>query len=106
MKVKWGERVGGKRLGPGSALGRRRVYGWRVGMTQVKNRESDGEEEGGCRAGKASIGIWTWSVYCATLSAEGHTKSLTNNTTYRSALLLLRSYVCLERECVCVCVCE
>lgn len=31
--------------------------------------------------------------------AEGHTKSLTNNTTYRSALLLLRFHVYLQHVC-------
>lgn len=89
----WGD----KRLGPGSVLrfegpeehmGRgckgkeeeRVTEGGRRGvMTQVKSRESDGEEDRGCRAGRASTGIWTWSVY-SNLSAEGHTKSLTNNT--------------------------
>ncbi len=71
-------------------------------MTQVKSRESDGEEDGGYRAGQARAGIWTRFVY-STLSAGGCTKSQTNNTTYRSALLLLRFYVCLV--CVCVCVC-
>lgn len=68
MKVKWGESVEGNRLGQVSVLGfeRERKSIWTEGvkgveeervtergrrgvMTKVKSRESDGEEDGGCR---------------------------------------------------------